>query len=251
MPDEPEYDNPIIPEDPNFIAPETTILTGPIDGTTVDDHTVTFTWTGNEDVVEYCYRMGTSDWSAWDMETTTTYEYLDEGSYHFEVAGRYASLIEDTTAASVNFTIDAIHGPALWLYPRYQEVASGESFTVEVMLEDVVDVMAVKAVLAFDPAQMQVSSIIIYDDADSLMKSNGGELIQYQSIDKTNGAAIIEAVLATGNPPSISGTGAIAQVTFVAIQPGDITFGAATSLRDPDNGEIAITETPLAKVEVR
>ncbi len=251
MPDAPEFSNPIMPDDPNFISPETSILSRPTDGATVDDHTVTFTWGGNDDVVEYQYRLGTSAWSSWDGTTTATYEYLDEGAYHFEVVGRYASLVKDESPAAVDFTIDDLHGPAMWLYPRYQEVTNGESFTVQVMLEDVTDVMAVKAVLAFDPGQMTVSSIEIYDDADSLMKSNGGELIMHQEIDNANGAVTIEAVLATGTLPSISGTGPVALVTIIATESGDISFGATSSLRDPDNGEIALTEKATGKVVVR
>ncbi|GAG37930.1 unnamed protein product, partial [marine sediment metagenome] len=44
MPSEPEFDNPIIPDDPTFEPPQTTITSGPAEGEKVDDHTVTFTW---------------------------------------------------------------------------------------------------------------------------------------------------------------------------------------------------------------
>jgi len=69
------------------------------------------------------------------------------------VKGRYISWIEEDTAAFRNYTIDDIHGPALWLQPRYQEVDLGDTITVEVMLEEAEIIFAVKAVLD-DPSKL-------------------------------------------------------------------------------------------------
>ena len=47
LPDEPEFDNPILPDDPNYEPPQTTITSGLVEGAVVVNHTVTFTWAGN------------------------------------------------------------------------------------------------------------------------------------------------------------------------------------------------------------
>ncbi|MCH7573902.1 MAG: hypothetical protein IIA59_02140 [Candidatus Marinimicrobia bacterium] len=250
-PTEPEFDNPIIPDDPNYVPPLTTIVSGPAEGEVVDAHTVTFIWSGNQPGMSFLYRLTGSAWSDWTADTTVTFIYLDEGDYTFEVIGRYASGIEEDPPTIRNYTIDDIHGPALWLAPRFQSVIQGGSVTVEVMLEEVTNVLAVKAALAFNPAQLQVTSIEVYEDSRSLLKSNGGTVIPFSSYDNSAGTITIEVATATGSPAGVSGTGAIAKVTLTVTQSGQLVFGAASSLRDASNVTITILETAAAVVEVR
>ena len=253
LPSEPEFNNPIIPDDPNFVPPQTTITSGPEEEAVVDDHTVTFTWAGNKGNMTFAQCLNEATWSDWSYDTTVTLAYLDEGDHLFEVKGQYASGVKDDTPDSRNYTIDAIHGPALRLYPRYQEVASGDSFTVEVMLEEVVNVFAVKAVLGFDPARLQVSQIEVYDDADSLLKANGSTVIPFSSYDNTAGSATIAVATATGDPPGVDGTGAVAKITFTASSTGNslVSFATSSALRDPENVDITLNDLAEAKVEVR
>ncbi len=252
-PDAPEYDNPIIPDDPNYEPPQTTILSGPAEGAVVDTHTVTFSWRGNQAGMDFMHLRPDSTWSDFSTDTSVTFRYIDEGDYLFEVSGRYSSLVEEDIPASRSYTIDDIRGPALRLYPRYQEVDVGSEFSLEVMLEEVENVFAVKVVLEFDPAALQVSNIEVYEDSRSLLKANGGNVIPFSSVDTTQGTVTIEVATATGNPPGVSGTGPIAQITFSAIQAGqaEITFDAPSEIRDPDNATIPLTEKAKSLVEVR
>ncbi len=252
LPNEPEFDNPIIPDDPNYVPPQTTITSGPAEGTVVDDHTVTFTWAGNQDSMDFVYRLNEGIWSGWSYDTTVTLAYLDEGDYLFEVKGQYASGIEDDTPDSRNYTIDDIHGPALMLTPRSQQVSNGNNFTVEVMLEEVENVFAVKAVLEFNPARLQVSQIEVYEDGSSLL-DNGGTVIPFSRYDNAAGNITIEVATVTGDPPGVSGTGAIARVTFTAVGTGSslISFATSSALRDPDNADIAPLTRVSTVVEVR
>ncbi len=253
LPNEPEFNNPIIPGDPNYVPPQTTITSGPAEGAVVDDHTVTFTWAGNQDSMDFVYRLNEGIWSGWSYDTTVTLAYLDEGDHLFEVKGCYPSGVEEDTAAFRNYTVNDIHGPALMLTPRSQQVTTGNTFTVEVMLEEVTNVFAVKAVLEFNPARLQVSQIEVYEDARSLLKSNGGTVIPFSSYDNTTGLATIEVATATGSPPGVNGTGAIARVTFAAVGTGEtlISFGIYSSFRDPDNVDITLNDLAEAMVEVR
>lgn len=252
LPNEPEFDNPIIPDDPNYEPPQTTITSGPAEGAVVDNHTVTFAWTGNQESMTFAYRLNDGLWSTWSADTTVTYTYQDEGDYLFVVKGRYASGVEEDTAASRSYTIDDIHGPALRLSPRYQEVASGNIFTVEVMLEEVANVFAVKAVLTFDPAKLQVSDVEVYEDSRSLLKANGGTVIPFSGYDNAAGTVTIEVAMATGDPPGVSGTGPIAVITLSVTQVGQmgIAFDTTSEIRDPSNITIILADKVSAMVGV-
>ncbi len=249
----PEYDNPIIPGDPNYVPPLTTITSGPAEGAVVDTHMVTFTWRGNQAGMDFMCLLPDSTWTDFSTDTSITFRYLDEGDYLFEVSGRYSSLVEEDIPASRTYTIDDIHGPALYLYPRYQQVDVGSEFSVEVMLEEVENVFAVKAVLEFDPAAMQVSQIEVYEDSRSLLKANDGTVIPFSSYDNAAGSATIEVATATGEPEGVGGTGAVGKVTFTTTATGEahLILSATSELRDPDNVDITLNDLADAKVEVR
>lgn len=249
-PTEPGFDNPIIPDDPNYVPPLTTIVSGPAEGEVVDGHTVTFVWSGNQSGMSFQYRLAGSAWPDWAADTTATFSLLDEGAYTFEVIGRYASGVEEENAHSRSYTIDDIHGPALWLTPRFQSVTQGGSVIVELMLEDVTNVLAVKAALTFDPTQMQVTAIEVYEDNRSLLKSTGGTVIPFVVYDNSAGTVTIEVATATGSPAGVSGTGAIGVITLTVSQAGEIAWSGASELRDANNAGITILETAAAVVGI-
>lgn len=78
-------------------------------------------------------------------------------------------------------------------------------------------------------------------------------MIPFLSYDSAAGTITIEVATATGSPPGVSGTGAIARVTFTAVQRGNtqISFLAPTELRDPDNVSIPLAEKVRVLVEVK
>lgn len=253
LPDKPGFTNPLDPENPEFVLPETTIHAGPVDGAVLDTHAVSIAWGGNEQVAEFSYRISGSDWSEWVPDTSIALQYLNEGLYLFEVKGRYLSGLEDESPAEVNFEVDDIHGPALRLFPRYISTAPGDSFTVEIFLEEVDDVKGVKAVLKINPGDFTVGRINIYQSSTSLLKQNGGTVVGFSSFEDSSGILMIEAATATGNPAGVSGSGAIAEVSFTARMTGqfDLVFTSASELRDPDNGDIPLFEMVNAVVEVQ
>ena len=131
------------PNDPSYQPPETTIVGGPEVGEIVGDADVAFSWNGNEGVTEYSYRLDEAArpdqgvWSGWAPATSATFELLNEGDYTFSVKARYPTGIQEAQPKTRTFTVDAVEGPALMLYPRSQTVQVGETFSVQVMLEDV------------------------------------------------------------------------------------------------------------------
>lgn len=252
-PSEPEFDNPIIPDDPSFVPPRVTLVSCPAHGAVLNTCHVELVWRGNQPSMEFTHKLDSGEWSAWLGDTTLTCPWLDEGPHNFQVKGRYVNGIEGDSAAAVSFVVNDIHGPALWLYPRYQEVATGNTFTVGVILEEVTNVFAAKVVLTFDPAKLQVIQIEVYEDSRSLLEANGGTVIPFSRYDNTSGSATIEVATATGHPPGVDGTGAIAKITFTAVSTGSslISFATSSALRDPDNADITLNDLAEAKVEVQ
>ncbi|MCH7574328.1 MAG: hypothetical protein IIA59_04300 [Candidatus Marinimicrobia bacterium] len=251
-PSEPGFDNPVIPGDPNYEAPQTTILSGPAEASVIDSHTVTFVWAGNRNEMQFTYQLNETSWSGWNTDTSMALQYLDEGAYTFAVKGRYISGVEEDLAVSRAFTIDDIHGPALRLYPRLKQTGLFMSNSLEIMLEEVTDVMIVAVTLSFDPAKLEVNQIEVYVDERSILKTSGGTVIPFWSIDNSAGTASVDVATVTGSPAGVSGTGAIAKIYFTAKGSGQFIISAEeSSIRDPSNNEITITEFVGALVTIK
>ena len=60
-PEEPVYDNPVDPDSPDFVAPQTTITDGPAEGSTISTNSATFTWQGNLSGMLFQARLNGSD----------------------------------------------------------------------------------------------------------------------------------------------------------------------------------------------
>ncbi|MDP6586672.1 MAG: hypothetical protein QF535_18600, partial [Anaerolineales bacterium] len=131
-----EY-NPLDPENnPDFVEPDTEITMAGLEGSILDTSTVTVTWQGNDLVEEYSYSLN-DDWSEWSSATSVTLNYLDEGDYIFSVKGRYESGDEDTTPATVSFTVDMVGAKAIRVYPLLTEMSVDSTADVHIYAEDV------------------------------------------------------------------------------------------------------------------
>ena len=142
-PDAPDLGNPLDPSDPNYTPPSTAIATGPEDAATVTEADVTFTWRGSDRVSEYRYQWDDGEWSDWGAATSATLELLDEGEHAFGVAGRYPTGAEQPLPTTRAFVVDAVKGPALMFRPRKVTATVGDTFTVDLMAEEVDDLMLV------------------------------------------------------------------------------------------------------------
>ncbi len=111
-PDPIRFDNPLDPENPNYVLPDTFIVAGPDDGVTVDSADVTFQWAGNAQITEYSFRLDDAAWSIWIPGRSVTLSPLNEGKHTFSVKGRYPNLVEDPIPVARAFTV-AVKSPAL------------------------------------------------------------------------------------------------------------------------------------------
>jgi hypothetical protein len=247
-----EISNPMDPNDPDFVPPQVTFSLAPAAGETVDTSFVKFTWEGNFPGMVFSFRMDTAAWSDWSADQSIEYPLLDEGDHNFQIRSRYPNGVESEIPQEIGFTVDDIHGPALWFSPRLTEVTVGEQFRVEVMAEEVTDLAMLTISLRFDPNIMQVQEITVYEDNTAFLKSNGGTIIAFQEFDNANGTVNIDVGVATGSPTSVNGTGVIAGIDFIAFSEGntEIRYEGNTEMRNQDNQEIPVQERVTGVVRV-
>ena len=97
----------------------------------VDASSVSISWEGGIAFSQFSYRLLPLsydnpvslylDWSDWSSDTTVTLDPLDEGEYDFYVKSRFGDT-EEAAPDLVSFTIDAIVGTGLRIYPLRQQV---------------------------------------------------------------------------------------------------------------------------------
>jgi hypothetical protein len=163
--------------------PITTIITA---DTLFESSSVSINWTGNEYATSFSYRLEPlsyidtvetyTNWSNWDTLNTVTFTNLDEGNYTFYIKSRY-TVDNEEVPQKQNLTVNAISGSALRIYPKYQQIASGETFSMYVYIEDVVDLRGVELHLSYPfsiitansitPGEVLSNSTIFFDTINS------------------------------------------------------------------------------------
>jgi len=248
----PAPNNPLDPGNPSFIPPLTTIISGPSEGERLDTADVTFIWRGNREDSEFSYRLGESGWSDWSGGTTVIYTYLDELQYLFEVKSRYPSGVEEEQPQSVNFTVDAVEGASFVIFNRRNVVEAGESFTVNILAEEVEDLFAAQIIIDYDPPLLEVISVVALDAETDFLRQNNAEVIMFSEFDNQTGQINIDLGIWNGDPPGISGTGAMIELHFIALKSGStlLRFNRDSQMRSPDNIQITIIDFPEGLVEI-
>ncbi|MFC1529302.1 cohesin domain-containing protein [Gemmatimonadota bacterium] len=272
-PDEPIYDNPIDPDSPAHVAPETDITDGPSDGSTVTSSSVTFGWRGNTGATMFQIRvtggaygtdwqawsgMFADGWSPWTTDRSVTLNFLDELTYTFQVRAGYPSNFIggdpsewDNTPESSTFTVNAVTGPALRLSPRVTPVSLNGTFDIDIVADGVTDLAMLNLRIVWNSSRIQYISEW---DQGPFLSSNGGDVLPLGTTgEEASGVWELAIGVAGGTPPGVSGTGVIATLHFRAIATGIHTMAfvsSSTELRDPNNNPISPTGLIAATVIV-
>ncbi len=234
---EPIADNPLDPDNPNYVPPAVTITSGPSDGEIVDTSSVTFKWIGNEYVTSYRYKFINQNWSHWSTNRFATFNYLNEGGHRLSVQSRY--ITGDTSlVVTVNFTINAVQGPALMFYPRRHIASVGETVTFQILAEEVENLTAAEFTISFDPADLAITSI----SQGAIFTGNGESIFHTENGSGT--LSILTAILG-GENPAVSGTGDLVIIEVSLLQTGEtqLIFNGSEIFKDPENNNITILET--------
>lgn len=110
--------------------------------------------------------------------------------------------------------VDAIPGPSLRLSPQRIDVETGDEFHLELIAEEVIDLMGVKAVFQFDPDKLSILDI----QEGGFLSSNKGRVSRYHIVDESLGVLEINVETAAGSPPGVTGTGTIALIKLKSLK---------------------------------
>ncbi|MBI1925522.1 hypothetical protein HYR99_14870 [Candidatus Poribacteria bacterium] len=229
------FDNPLDPENPNYVLPETFIVAGPGDGVTVDSADVTFQWAGNAQVTEYSFRLDDAAWSMWSPGRSVTFSPLDEGKHTFSVKGRYPSLGEAPVPATRAFTVDAVKGPALLVKPRQIRARQGADFTVQLVAEEVTNLMLAHVILTYDASVLRIGKV----ERGDFLATHGGTVVFFEDSSEA-GRMDLNMGVGIGNPAGVDGSGAIAQLTFTALRAAQTTLKIEQNSEFRDSGNVTI-----------
>ena len=231
-------DNPIDPNNPNYLPPIITIISSPAEGETISSSSATFVFEGNESSMLYRTRFDDNNWSGWQNSTAKTFDYLDEGAHRFQLQGKYTT--GDTSATiEINFGVDAVLGPALMFYPRRHMTTQGSTVTFQVIAEEVYDLTGMEMVISYNPAHIGVEAV-----RQGSLFTGFGDVVFFSEDQPGAGRLTITCGIWGGELPSFTGTSAIAEIDVQLKIQDDTTleFNGSELLRDPNNDPIILLE---------
>ncbi|MFH1562367.1 MAG: PEGA domain-containing protein [Nitrospirota bacterium] len=147
-----------------------------------------------------------------------------------------ATVIADSTTY-IYATLTLI--PTIRLIPSVIHTQLNGTFTIDVIVGNVSNLMAGEIRLSFDNTRIQGEGIT---EGTSFLKKNGG--MTFFTPDITNGSISVAFAILGGTPPGVSGTGTLFSVLFKTITgtpTSQITYDLV-DLRDTDTNPISIPE---------
>ena len=162
---------------------------------------------------------------------------------------------EQNQISSRSFNVNAVTGPALVMKKQLVQVENNNSFTIEIMAEEVSDLMGILINIVFDKNVLEVSSI---EQGNFFGADNpGGITFIANSVTEVNenGKIEINSSRLGGEPSGIGRTGIIGKIKFVMKSMTSTTgilfdTGDACQMRDANNGNIFINDRIGTRVEL-
>ena len=91
------------------VPPDTSIISGPVEGSYVSPTNISFNWTGTDNLtgpLTYAYQLDSDVWSAFDTAKWHTFNTLADGLHTFSVKAKDQAGNEDPTPVVRHFTVD-------------------------------------------------------------------------------------------------------------------------------------------------
>lgn len=238
-------DNPVDPDNPDYIPPIVSIVSGLTDNQILSNERFTINFSGNELSMLFRTKLDSNEWTGWYSATSQTVDFLDEGDHDFYVQGRYTTG-DTSNVIWIPFTVNAVQGPALMFYPRRHIVSIGEKITFRITAEEVYNLAGAEFHLEYDPALLNVESVTSGD----IFAGAGDPIFLYEDSPGSGKLTITTATWGQSTE-SYTGTAVIADIEFEVTSIGeiDITFDGMEIFRDPDNETIPINETIHGRIE--
>ncbi len=238
-------DNPVDPENPDYIPPIVSIVSGLSENEILDVERFTITFSGNELSMLFRTKLDTNDWTGWFSSTSQTVDFLDEGNHDFYVQGRYTTG-DTSNIVWVPFEVDAVQGPALMFLPRRHIVSIGEKIDFKITAEEVYNLAGAEFHLNYDPSLVSIESVISGD----IFSTGGSPIFLFEDKPESGLLTITSATWGQGIS-SYTGTAVIANVEFEVQSVGeiDIVFDGTEVFRNSENETIIINETIHGRIE--
>ena len=232
-------ENTLDPDNPDYVPPIISIVSGPSEGQTLLTSSVVVEFSGNDEDMLFRTRLDSSYWSGWISSKSITLDYLDEGDHIFSLQGRYTTG-DTSNVISIGFAVDAVGGPAFLFYPRQRTAATGQMVTFQILIEEVYNLAGAEFILDYNPSKM-----IIEDVRQGDLFNTIGTPIFFSEINPGTGNLIITSAVWGGDDLGFTGTGVIAEIDVKLLQDGSTTIGfdGSEEMRGPENNEIGILET--------
>ena len=231
-------DNPLDPDNTDYIRPQVTFVSVPSEGSTLSTPIITIEWEGNQPDMSYRYALN-GKWNPWELELKSiTIEDLDEQIQLFEVQSQY-STGDTSDVISANFNVNAVFGPSLLFYPRKHEAFFGEQVTFQILAEEVVGLAGAEFTIEYDPLMLKVESIT----EGSLFESVSNSLFHVDHNSSQGTFTILTAIL-DGKNPTFQGTGPLVEIVVTLVNKGTSTlrFTGGSKIRGSDNTNIEIRD---------
>ena len=145
-------------------------------------------------------------------------------------------------------------GTVVGLSPAYVEPRVGDVFRIDIRVDDVTALNAVDLCLTYDSAALEVQDAIPVTSGTQI---EPGPFLYPDQVraNLASGGAIHYSVDQLWNHPPVSGSGVVATVTFVALQPGttsvDFGCGSGAHLYDVNGAELTVSAWDGATFDVR
>jgi hypothetical protein len=238
-------DNPVDPENPDYIPPIVSIVSGLTENEVLTVERFTINFSGNELSMLFRTKIDSSNWTGWFSSTSQTVDFIDEGSHNFYVQGRYTTG-DTSNIVWIPFEVDAVQGPALMFLPRRHIVSIGEKINFKIKAEEVYNLAGAEFHLSYDPALLSVESVISGD----VFSASGSPIFLYEDKPESGLLTITSATWGQGIS-SYTGTAVIADIEFEVQSVGeiDIFFDGTEVFRDLENETIIINETIHGRIE--
>ena len=238
------------PNDPTTgTKPSVEIVEGPLDLIAI--RSTKFTWRGNITATKFSYRLRTDDpttntWSSWSIDSTITFESLDDDKFNFEVKAQ--SIVgSESEITKKTFSVDILSTPAIAIFPELSKVTKDSTFNLYFHAKDVRALLALHTVIKYDPTKLTIYSV---DTVNYFVKKNNASF--FAIIDSiSTGRILVDMGVAMGAPKGLTGTGRILKLKCKKLVDELITvelLGSETAARDTSNTQINLKSFSNARI---
>jgi len=254
----------IIDNPPPFLE----ITDGPKENEVLIKDRTTFAWKGNGTDYLFRYRLlyldsdnfptVYQDWTSYQKVQEVVFSNLDDGKFAFEIQGKSSNI--EPAPLRRTFIVNALTGPTFSFYKTKTSIPVAGQDSVNLWMEDVQNLTAMRMVLAFDrsklrlvgvsPGAMVTSSnfrqVILPDFSNAAVLAAANAVGRIE----VNTALLMDA--GTGGNKSLSGSGKLLSFIFSGVTAGSTTLEVTSmDVRTPEGVEVPFTTPKPGIIEVK